>query len=440
MERILIVEANADFREKLESTLSGWGYAVHSGASVGDATRLGSRGQYHLVLTDLELAGGSGMDVLRWFAEHSPETPVAIMNCDGARDGAAAALRQGAVDCLGRPLEGPEELRLRVRRILEGRATERERDVLRENESRRFGDGDFVARDPKMVEVLELARRVAPSNASILMLGPSGAGKQALARLIHRDSPRAGRVFVPFHCAGLSPARLESGLFGHEKDAFEGAAASRAGRIEQAHGGTLFLEAIGELDANLQGKLLRVVQGGTFERAGSTREIPADIRLIVATRGDLRKLVGEGRFREDLYYRLNTFLLVLPPLRERPADLPALATFFLLRAAGRLGKSAPALGSEALDALHAYAWPGNVRELENVMERTAMLCDGEVTASDLPIPRAGGSRPAAWKVIERKAIEDALRAHDGNRTHAARQLGISLRKLQYRIKEYGSLD
>jgi DNA-binding NtrC family response regulator len=236
----------------------------------------------------------------------------------------------------------------------------------------------------------------------------------------------------------LSPALLESGLFGQEKDALEGAADRRIGRIEQAHGGTLFLDEIGKLDANLQGKLLRVVQERTFERAGGTREIDADIRLIAATRHDLRKLVAEGRFSEDFYYRLNTFLLVIPPLRERPADIPALARFFLDRAAGQLGKTGLALGSEAMDALLAYPWPGNAGELENVMERAAMLCDGEVGAGHLPIPHAGGSRPAGWKAIERKAIEEALRAHNGNRTHAARQLGISLRKLQYRLKEYES--
>lgn len=438
MERILIIETDAGFREKLESILSGWGYAVQSGACVEDATRLGSRGQYHLVLTDLELSGGNGIDVLRWFAEHSPETPVVMMTCDGAGGRAAEALRLGAVDCLGKPLDNPEELRLRVRRILEWRVTERERDVLREGQSSRFAGGNFVARDPKMGEVLELARRVAPTNAAVLLMGPSGAGKQALARSIHRDSPRAGRVFVPFHCAALSPALLESGLFGHEKGAFAGAADGRIGRIEQAHGGTLFLDEIGELDANLQGKLLRVVQERTFERAGGIREIGADVRLITATRHDLRKLVTEGRFREDFYYRLNTFMLVIPPLRERPADIPVLARFFLERAAGQLGKTGLALSSEALDALLAYPWPGNVRELENVMERAAMLCDGEVASSDLPIPQAGGSRPAGWKEIERKAIEEAMRAHNGNRTHAARRLGISLRKLQYRLKEYDS--
>jgi DNA-binding NtrC family response regulator len=238
----------------------------------------------------------------------------------------------------------------------------------------------------------------------------------------------------------LSPALIESGLFGHEKDALAGAADSRIGRIEQAHGGTLFLDEIGELDANLQRKLLRVVQEKTFERAGGTREIGADIRLIAATRHDLRGLVAEGRFREDLYYRLNTFLLVVPPLRERPADIPVLARFFLERAAAQLGKTGLALSSAALEALLAYAWPGNVRELENAMERAAMLCDGEVASSDLPIPQAVGAPPAGWKEIERQAIEEALRAHNGNRTHAARQLGISLRKLQYRLKEYESQD
>jgi DNA-binding NtrC family response regulator len=440
MERILIIGEDAGFREKLGAVLAGWGYVVHSGASVEDAVRSGSRGQYHLVLTDLEISGGNGLDVLRWFAEHSPETPVAMLNRDGAGGGAAEALRLGAVDCLGRPLAGVEELRWRVRRILDGRATERERDVLRENESRRFAGGNLVARDPKMVEALEVARRVAPTNAAVLLMGPSGAGKQALARSIHRDSPRAGRVFVPFHCAGLFPTLLESGLFGREKEAFAGAKDGRIGRLEQAHGGTLFIDEIGELDANLQGKLLRVVQEKTFERAGGTREIGADIRLIAATRRDLRGLVAEGRFREDLYYRLSTFLLVIPPLRERPADIPVLAKLFLERADGQLGKMGLVLSSAALEALLAYAWPGNVRELENVMERTAMLCDGEVAASDLPIPQAGGSPPAGWREIERRAIEDALRAHDGNRTHAARQLGISLRKLQYRLKEYESQD
>jgi DNA-binding NtrC family response regulator len=295
-----------------------------------------------------------------------------------------------------------------------------ERTLIIEQNSSRFSGGNFVAEDPKMVELQELARRVAATNATVLLMGPSGTGKQALARSIHRDSPRGSSVFVPFHCAALSPALLEGCLFGDEKH-------TPAVAVD---GGTLFLDEIGELDANLQGQLLRFLEEKTFERAG--------IRLIAATRRDLRGLVAEGRFREDLYYRLSTFLLVIPPLQERPADIPVLARHFLERAAFQLGKTGPALSAEAMDALLAYGWPGNVRELEIVMERAAMLCDGEVASSDLPIPQAGGSRPAGWKEIERKAIEEALQAHNGNRTHAARRLGISLRKLQYRLKEYES--
>jgi DNA-binding NtrC family response regulator len=238
----------------------------------------------------------------------------------------------------------------------------------------------------------------------------------------------------------LSPEQIESGLFGHEKGAFEGAADSRIGRIEQAHGGTLFLDEVGGLDGNLQAKLLRVLQERTFERAGGTLEMGADIRLIAATSRDLRGLVAEGRFREDFFYRLSTFPLVIPPLRERSADIPELARFFLDRAAARAGKTGLALTFEAMDALLAYTWPGDVGELENALERAAMLCEGEVTTSDLPIPSSGGAQPAGWKEIERKAIEAALEAHHGNRTHAARQLGISLRKLQYRLREYESLD
>jgi len=283
---------------------------------------------------------------------------------------------------------------------------------------------------------------VAPTNANVLLTGESGTGKEVLARCIHANSPRADRVFVPVNCAALSPTLIESELFGHEKGAFTGAVAQHAGRFERAHGGTLFLDEIGELDGNLQSKLLRVLQERTFEKVGGRRQISVDVRLIAATNRDPKRMVAEGSFREDLYYRLNTFPLEIPPLRERPADIPALARFFLARAAKNFGKPEMELTKEAMDSLMGHDWRGNVRELENVMERMAILCERQVRAEDLPFGEHGSplEQPTRWKDIERLAIEEALRRNHGNRTRAAKQLGISLRKLQYRLKEYGYTD
>jgi two-component system response regulator HydG len=287
-----------------------------------------------------------------------------------------------------------------------------------------------------MIAVLELARKVAPTNATVLLTGESGNGKEVLARCIHMNSARAQRVFVPVNCAALSPTLIESELFGHEKGAFTGAMAQHLGRFERAHGGTLFLDEIGELDGSLQSKLLRVLQEKTFERVGGTRQIAVDVRVIAATNRDLRKRVGEGGFREDLYYRLNRFPLEIPPLRDRVSDIEPLAMHFLQRAAGELGKAPPALTKSAVRALVSYRWPGNVRELENAMERMAILCDERVDAGDLSMLHPEERRPLLWRDIERQAIEDALRMNHGSRTLAAEQLGISLRTLQYRLKEY----
>jgi two-component system response regulator HydG len=226
-------------------------------------------------------------------------------------------------------------------------------------------------------------------------------------------------------------------LFGHEKGSFTGAAGQHIGRFERAHGGTLFLDEIGEIDASLQAKLLRVLQEKSFERVGGTRQISVDVRVIAATNRDLNRSVVEGRFREDLYYRLNLFPIEMPPLRERGSDVIKLARFFLARACKSMSRPALRLTPEAERVLVGYNWPGNVRELENTMERMAILCDDVVESSDLPITASGASRPVLFKDIERQAIEDALRANDGNRTKAAQQLGISLRTLQYRLKEYG---
>ncbi len=443
MARILIIDDDPGFRKLLETILAGEGYRIESGGSVREARTLGAAKRYDLVLSDLKLPDGDGIQVLKWFAENAPETPVIMLTAFGTVETAVEAMKLGAVDYLGKPLRSPDELRILVRRTLEARRAARERDAYAQQVAEAFSCKSMIAEDSKMKRILELARKVAPTNATVLLTGESGTGKEVLARCIHSNSKRADRVFAAVNCAALAPTLIESELFGHEKGAFTGAVSPHSGRFERADGGTLFLDEIAELDGHLQSKLLRVLQEKSFERVGGRREISVDVRIIAATNRDLKKMVADGEFREDLYYRLSTFPLELPPLRERVADIPALAQFFLERAARELGKPHLRLTQAALDRLAAYRWPGNVRELENLMERVAILCDGIVDARDLPL---GGEdvreerQPVTWKEIERKAIEDALRRHRGNRTKAAQELGISLRKLQYRLKEYGYRD
>lgn len=437
METILIVDDDAGFRSLMETILRGEGYEVDSAGSVGEARAQGERRSYHLVITDLKLPDGSGLDVLRHWKQEMPETPVVMITAFGSVASAVEAMKLGAVDYLGKPLSSPDELRLVVKSALERQRAERERDALREQENARFGCGELIAADPRMQRVMELVAKVAPTPATVLVMGESGTGKELIARCIHANSPRAQRVFVAVNCAALSPTLIESELFGHERGAFTGAVGQHIGRFERAHGGTLFLDEIGELDASLQAKLLRVLQERTLERVGGTRQISVDVRVVAATNRNLRQMVNEGKFREDLFYRLNTFPIELPPLRERPGDIRRLARHFLERAGRNLGKTGLKLSPEAETVLLTYSWPGNVRELENTMERLAILCDGTIEVDDLPVSGSGPVRPVLFKDIERKAIEDALRENDGNRTRTAKQLGISLRTLQYRLKEYG---
>jgi two-component system, NtrC family, response regulator AtoC len=436
MERILVIDDDPGFRELLAAILSDEGYGVESGASIADAVRLGAARQYNLVISDLRLPDGSGIEILRWFSEQAPNVPVIMITAFGTFESAVEAVKLGAEDYLGKPLNSPDELRMTVRRTLDQRRTKLEHALMREEQARRFDCRGMIAGDPKMTALLELARKVAPTNATVLLTGESGTGKEVIARCIHSNSARGQRVFVPVNCAALSPTLIESELFGHEKGAFTGAVGQHLGRFERAHGGTLFLDEIGELDANLQAKLLRVLQEKTFERVGGTRQISVDVRVIAATNRNLKNVAAEGRFREDLYYRLNRFPIEIPPLRDRASDIEPLADYFLRRAAVELGKTPPSLARDAVKVLQSYRWPGNVRELENAMERMAILCEQRVAASDLAMLHAEECRPLLWRDIERQAIEEALRMNRGNRTLAAQQLGISLRTLQYRLKEY----
>jgi two-component system response regulator HydG len=437
MEQILIVDDDAGFRGLLEAILAGEGYAVTSAPDVAGAILACQKRQYHLIVTDLALPDGTGLDVLRWSREHSPDTPVIMITAFATVPTAVEAMKLGAEDYLGKPLSSPDELRILVRKALDGGAERHERSLLREEQQIRFACKSMVAGHASMLHVLELIRRVATTPATVLIHGESGTGKEIVARCIHDNSPRASRAFVAVNCAALSPSLIESELFGHEKGAFTGATAQHTGRFERAHGGTLFLDEIGELDANLQAKLLRVLQEKSFERVGGSRVITVDVRVITATNRDLRKAVAESRFREDLYYRLNLFPIEVPPLRARGSDIVQLARHFLKRAAASLGKPPLTLSPAAEKVLSAYSWPGNVRELENTMERLAILCDDTVDAEDLPITESGPVHAVLFKDIEKQAILDALEANAGNRTRTAAQLGISLRTLQYRLKEYG---
>ena len=436
-EHILVVDDDPGFRSLLETILAGEGYAVTTAGSVAAAILACGKRQFHLIVSDLKLPDGDGIAVLRHTKENAPATPVIMITGFGTVASAVEAMKLGAEDYIGKPLKSPDELRLLVRKALQRSQLQQEHTLLREELDARFSCGNMIAGHPAMRAILELIRKVAPTPATVLITGESGTGKEVIARCIHANSPRAGRAFVAVNCAALTATLIETELFGHEKGAFTGAASQHAGRFERAHGGTLFLDEIAELDANLQAKLLRVLQEKSFERVGGSRLITVDIRIIAATNRILKQSVADGTFREDLFYRLNLFPIEIPALRNRASDIPALARFFLHRAAQALNKKGLAFSPDAEAVLLKYSWPGNVRELENTMERLAILCEGTVEPDDLPITPAGPARPVLFRDIERQAILDALHANANNRTRTAQQLGISLRTLQYRLKDYG---
>lgn len=448
MDTILVIDDDPGFRKLLETILSGEGYTVETGASVAEAIRAGNRRQFDLVISDLKLPDGDGLQILRWWKEHMPETPVIMVTGFGTVASAVEAMKLGAVDYLGKPLSSPDELRLLVEKALEQRRIAEERRLLREEEAGRFSCGSIVAGDPKMVRVLELVRKVAPTNATVLITGESGTGKELIARCIHANSPRAQKIFVPVNCAALSPTLIESELFGHERGAFTGAAGQHAGRFERAHGGTLFLDEIGELDANLQAKLLRVLQEKTFERVGGARQISVDVRVIAATNRNLEEMVQEGVFRKDLFYRLNVVVLDIPPLRTRLEDIPLLTASLLAKLTAHLGCSRKRIDENVLECFRQHSWPGNVRELENVLERILNLAEEDViTVGHLPFylrqnlefaPAGENVVPLreAVEKIEKLMLTRALELTGGDRLAAARILQISKSSLYEKLSRY----
>ena len=437
MESILVVHGDAAFRDFAAAILTREGYTIEQAASVAEARARGNCRSFPLILCEMELPDGGGLEVLQYWKEQMPETAVVMLAASDMACPAMEAMRSGAAACLDGPLGCADELRLVVARALADLHVRRERDVLAEQNLSRFS-GEWVAGDPRMSDAIAMVRTVAATTVPVLLTGEAGAGKEFLARTIHRNSSRAKRLFVTINCGALQTDAIETALFGQERGAITGAVERSHGWFERAAGGTVLLKEIGDLDAASQARLLRLLRDHTLERVGGTRVIPTDVRVIASAQRDIARNVAQGQFREDLYSHLSAYRIEVPPLRERPADIRRLARLLLERAARRLRKASLQLTPEAENVLAAYHWPGNVRELENTMERVAILCDGAVGAGDLALAAPSLPRPILFKDIERQVIEDALRKNNGNRTRTARQLGISLRTLQYRLRDYAA--
>ncbi len=404
-----------------------------------------------LVLLDLKMPGRGGLEILRESQEELENTPVIVITALGGSAAAIEAMKLGAFDYITKPFDLDEVL-FTVRRALTQQTLVAQVQALSESQAERgqeSADGELIGRAPAMLEVFKVIGRVAATQEPVLILGESGTGKELAANAIHANSGRAGRPFIKINCAALSPMLLESEMFGHERGAFTGAVARRIGRFEQAHGGTLFLDEIGDLNLDLQAKLLRVLQSGQFERVGG-ETVQTDVRVISATNRDLSGLVAAQRFREDLFYRLNVVAIRMPPLRERREDILLLAEHVLRRLARKYQWPQLALSAEAQRELLAYSWPGNVRELQNVLARAAILTRGRaILPDDLKSVGLAGmttstrapATPLSLKEIlaetERRVIAQALDESNWNRTRAARLLGISRRQLFDKIRQYG---
>src|ERR1700745_2313569 len=442
---ILIVDDEKHTREGLRQSLEE-DFDVYTAANPDEALNVLNSDQIDLVLTDLRLGGEDGMTLIERILQR-PRPPVCIlMTAYGSIATAVEAMKRGAYDFVTKPVN-IDELGIKISRAIKGQQTEQENLHLKLQVDKRFGLENIIGESKAMQDIFDTVRQVAPSRATVLILGESGTGKELIAHAIHNLSNRNKARFVAFNCAAFSPQLIESELFGHERGAFTGAVERRIGRFEQASGGTLFLDEIGEIDANVQVKLLRALDPGVFERVGGNQTIKTDIRLIAATNRDLARLVSEKKFREDLYYRLNVVQIRVPPLRERKEDIPFLANAFLKEISQRDNKTFRPLSPEAMEALLRYDWPGNIREVKGAIDSGVTLAIGpQVTLQDLPLTiseaRFSGSAGIDEKAgqmnlhnNEMRLILRALEETRGNRTEAAKKLGISRRTLHRRLKE-----
>jgi DNA-binding NtrC family response regulator len=445
--RILVVEDNETLRRGIALALRESGHRVDE-ASAGDVAveRVRDAEPYEVVITDLRLPRADGLTVLRATREREPRTAVLIMTAFGTVEVAVEAMRQGAFDFVQKPFE-LDQLEVRVTRAVEHARLLREVSDLRTERAARYAPENIIGESPALRAAIDMARRAAPIRSTVLISGETGTGKELVAGLIHGLSPRADRPFVKVNCAALPETLLESELFGHERGAFTGADRVRVGRFEQADGGTLFLDEVGDMSPPTQAKVLRVLQEQEFHRLGGTRTLRTDVRIVAATNHDLEALIDAGRFREDLYFRLNVIGIKLPPLRERGDDVGLLAKHLHEEFARELGRPTTGFTRAALVVLRAHAWPGNVRELRNAVERAMLMAEGEwIGPEDLTLApaatrgEAGGGLPFAGLTIaevEREVVLSALRRAGFVQKSAAEFLGVSRRKLNYMIRKMG---
>jgi two-component system NtrC family response regulator/two-component system response regulator HydG len=449
--RLVVIDDEVNAAAALETLLRDDGYEVGRAHDARSGLLLIEKMAPEVVLTDLRMPGMDGLELLSKIKETRPDTMVVLMTAYGTVKTAVKAMKLGAEDYLGKPID-IEELEIVLQKTLEKRRLLEETRVLRDRLEHKYKFDNLVGESPGMLQVFKTIRQVAPSAASVLLLGESGTGKELFAQAIHQNSPRRNKPFIRVACASLPETLLESELFGHEKGSFTGALYTRSGRFEAADGGTLFLDEIGDISPTVQVKLLRFLEEKEFERVGGNRTFKVDVRIVAATHRDLRKKIDDGSFREDLYYRLNVIEIHIPPLREREGDIPLLAHHFMRKYAEANGKEVTGLSDDVLALLLRHSWPGNVRELENAMERAVVLSDEALlglahfptlrrVASDAGTghePGNGGvSIPGSTLAeIEREAILRTLEAVGGSTSRAASLLQISPRKIQYKLKEY----
>jgi two-component system NtrC family response regulator len=453
METILIVDDEKNYLVVLEALLSPEGYEIITADNARSALRLIEESDLDLVLTDMKMPGVSGMELLEQCKKINPEVPVIMMTAYGTIEMAVEAMKKHAYDYITKPFQN-EELKVTIKKALENYRLIKENRRLSEALSEKHKFSNMIGRSKPMLRIYDLIGKVAYSKASVLITGPSGTGKELIAKAIHYESPRKNRPFISVNCGALTETLLESELFGHEKGAFTGAVALKKGRFELADGGTLFLDEIGEMPPSLQVKLLRVLQEMEFERVGGTRSLRVDVRVLSASNRNLKETVAEGRFREDLFYRLNVIHIEVPPLRERPEDIRLLVNHFIDKYRRTSGEEKIELSPEVWKAFYAYRWPGNVRELENVIERAVVLnSEGVIHQRDLPaefseenieldvdrfIPSDVPLQETLEK-IEEKLIRRALKQSGDVQSHAAERLGITKSLIQHKMKKYNIL-